>query len=104
MPQPPQFAALDCVSTHAPPQLWVPPVQTTVQVPARQASPLETAQAWPHVPQLVGSVCGLVHAAPHCVSGALQEPPSVETGLLLPHALHAKAPTATAHAAIRLDR
>jgi hypothetical protein len=62
----PQFALSDCSFTHEVPHELRPPVHATVHVPPEHT--WLPVQRLPHVPQLFGSVCVLVHAPLHAAS------------------------------------
>jgi hypothetical protein len=71
LPQAPQLATLVWVSTHAPLQLTVPPVQPPrMHTPPAQTVPRMHGLAQP--PQLLASACTSTHAPPHEVSPLLQ--------------------------------
>ena len=90
MPQPPQFAGLEVVSSQRPPQSVSPAVQVAAHVPAEQTCPF--GHALPHAPQLLGSIFGSVQVPLQSRSPAWQE--SAQTpleqispaGQALPHA------------------
>jgi hypothetical protein len=67
--------------THALPHRWKPAVQTIPHAPAVQvARPLAgTGHAWPHIAQLAGSFCVLVHRPLH--SEPVAEQPVLHTGV-----------------------
>jgi hypothetical protein len=70
VPQAPQCAGFELVSTHWPPQFVVPPVQFSVHTPLAQTWP--EPQVVPQPPQLFGSVCVFRHCVPHFVKPLLQ--------------------------------
>jgi hypothetical protein len=73
LPQPPQSAALVCVSTHAPPQFVSDGSHVAPHAPRLQTCPL--GHATPQPPQFAGSLCGSTHVPLHvsCVSVQLVE-------------------------------
>ena len=88
VPQAPQWLALVCVLTHAPPQLVSPPAQ--LQVPPEQNDPPKHPTL--HAPQLRGSIWVFVHVPLHCTVPVLHtdwQVPSTQTCALVqlrPHA------------------
>jgi hypothetical protein len=74
-PQLPQFAELDCRSTQPEPQTTRLPAQLIVQTPDEQTS--FARQAFPHAPQLLGSLDVSAHWPAHITvtPGQTQEPP-----------------------------
>jgi hypothetical protein len=70
VPQPPQFAGLVAVSTHAPPQGTSLPPQVALHEPAEQTS--VAPQRVTHPPQWDGSVMVSTQALPHRTKPALQ--------------------------------
>ena len=63
IPQPPQSAGSEAVSTQAPPQFVVPLGQEVVQVPPAQT--WFVPQAWPQPPQFLGSEARSTQDEPH---------------------------------------
>jgi hypothetical protein len=55
------------VSTHALPHVVSPPAQLAWHSPMLQKTP--GGHSMPHMPQLNGSVCVLVHVTPHISRG-----------------------------------